>query len=100
VLDGVKTPILRHFVQNASVSDLEKVRGIYMKERKDKSPTEIKEVLEMFGRYGSIVYAESEADRLAKKALQGFEDVSRAIPESELKETARDAIIKLVSRHK
>jgi geranylgeranyl pyrophosphate synthase len=100
VYDGVKTAILWHFVQNANASDLEKVRRMYMKDRKDKLPNEVNEVLELFKKYGSIAYAESEVDRLAKEALEKFEDVSRAIPESDLKETARDAIIKLVSRQK
>lgn len=100
VFDGVKTAILWHFVQNANTPDLEKVKKIYMKNRNEKVRTEIEEVLELFKRYGSITYAESEVDRLAKEALEKFENVSQRIPESDLKETARDAIIKLTSRYK
>jgi geranylgeranyl pyrophosphate synthase len=100
VRDGVKTGILWHFVQKASASDLEKVRKIYMKDRRDKTEGEVNEVLKFFEEYGSIAYAESEVDRLAGEALKKFEDVSRDIPESDLKKTARDAIIKLASRKK
>ena len=98
VSEGVKTAILWHFVQNANPSDLEKVREIYMKD--EKTQKEVKVVLELFHEYGSIAYAESEVDRLAKKALEKFEEVSQDIPESNLKETARDAITELASRHK
>jgi geranylgeranyl diphosphate synthase type II len=100
VRDGVKTAILWHFVQKASASDLERARKTYMKDRKSKTQSEVNEVIGFFKKYGSITYAESEVDRLAKEALKKFEDVSRAIPESDLKETARDAIIKLASRKK
>jgi len=100
VYDGTKTAILWHFVQNANPTDLEKVRKIYMKDRKEKTQAEVDEVIELFKRYQSIAYAESEVDRLAKEALEKFEDVSQKIPESDLKETARDAIIYLASRSK
>lgn len=100
VYDGAKTAILWHFVQNANVSDLEKVRKIYMKDREDKSTDDINEVFDFFKKYGNIVYAESEVDRLAKEALEKFEKVSQVIKESDLKDTARDAIIKMASRKK
>lgn len=100
VMDGVKTAILWHFVQNAKPSDLEKVRKTYMKCRKGKTKKEVKEVIELFKGYGSIAYAESDVDRLAKEALEKFEEVSRNIPKANLKETARDAIIRLASRYK
>ncbi|MDH5266644.1 MAG: polyprenyl synthetase family protein [Candidatus Bathyarchaeota archaeon] len=100
VMNGAKTAILWHFVQNAKPSDLENVREIYMKDRKEKTKEEAKEVIEIFKRYGSFAYAESEVDRLAKEALEKFEEISRDIPESALKETARDAISRLTSRYK
>lgn len=100
VWDGVKTGILWHFVQNADAADLETVRKIYMKDRKDKTSAEVSKVLGVFSKYKSVEYAESVVDGLAKEALAKFEDVSRDIPESDLKETSRDAIIKLASRKK
>jgi len=100
VYDGGKTAILWHFVQNAKAPELEEVRKTYMKDRREKSPAEVKKIIELFKKYGSIAYAESEVDRLAEEALEKFEEVSQGIPESDLKETARDAIIRLASRHK
>lgn len=98
IFNGVKTAILWHFVQNANPSDVEKVRMIYMKDKRTKK--EVEEVLALFDKYRSITYAKSEVDKLARKALEKFEESLRGIPESCLKETARDAIITLVSRHK
>lgn len=98
VSNGVKTAILWHFVQKATISDLEKVRRIYMRERKARK--EIEEIISLFEKYGSIAYAETEVDKLAEKGMEKFEEVSQDIPESDLKETARDAINKLASRQK
>ncbi len=100
VYENVKTAILWHFVKNASKPDLEKVKEIYTKERDEKSPEEVQEVLDLFNRYGSITYAKELVDKLAKDALTKFEEVSKDIPESDLKETARDAIRKMAERRK
>lgn len=100
VLDGVKTGILWHFVQDADVHELEKVRKIYMKERGEKTADEVGEVLELFKKYGSITAADRDADALASEALSRFEQVERGVPESDIKETARNAIKALVARKK
>lgn len=100
VLDGVKTAILWHFVQNAKPADLEKVRALYTKNREAKTMEEVHEVLDLFKQYGSIAYAEQEVDRMAREAREGFERHAAAIPESEVKETARDAIRKMTERKK
>jgi len=100
VMDGVKTSILWHFVQDADASDLNRVRKIYMKERSEKTAEEVGEVLELFGRYGSVAAAGRDADALSTEALSRFEEVERGVPESDIKETARNAINALVARKK
>ena len=98
VYDGTKTAILWHFVQKANAFDLKKVQRIYAKDRTEKTGAEVNQVLELFRKYHNIDYAESEVDRLASEASKKFEEASMEIPESPLKETARDAILKLASR--
>lgn len=98
VRDGVKTAILWHFVQNAKPPDLKKVSEVYGKDRKEKTEEEVMLILDLFKQYGSIEYAEREVDRLAQEALAKFEEVSKDVAESEIKETARDAIKKMVAR--
>jgi geranylgeranyl pyrophosphate synthase len=100
VYDGTKTAILWHFVQKANAFDLKKVQRIYAKDRTEKTGAEVNQVLELFRKYRNIEYAKSEVDRLASEALEKFEEASRGIAESPLKETARDAILTLASRHR
>jgi geranylgeranyl pyrophosphate synthase len=120
ILNGAKTAILWHFVRNSDPSDLQNVRRIYMKSKKTKG--DVSEVIKLFNKYGSVAYAQSEVDRLAKEvklfnkygsvayaqsevdrlakeAMEKFEEVAKEIPESDMKETARDAIVKLASRN-
>jgi geranylgeranyl pyrophosphate synthase len=100
IYENVKTSILWHFVKNANEIELEKVKKIYSKDREEKTPEEVQEVLDLFNSYGSIKYAEAEVDKMAKDALTKFEEISKDIPESDLKDTARDAIKKMVERKK
>jgi geranylgeranyl pyrophosphate synthase len=85
-------------VQKANAFDLKKVQRIYAKDRTEKTGAEVHQVLELFRKYRNIEYAESEVDRLAREALERFEEVSMEIAESPLKETAKDAILNLASR--
>jgi geranylgeranyl pyrophosphate synthase len=92
VQDGVKTIILWHAVQNADASTLERMKNIYAKSREQKSESEIAFVLERFKELGSIDYAEKEAEKLTKVALEKFDIVSKDIKESGMKELAKSSI--------
>ncbi len=100
IYEGTKTAILWHFVQNAKKADLEKVKNIYMKDRKERTSEEVNLVMRLFHETGSIAYTESLVDSLAKRALKKFEQQTKNIPESGIKEAARDAIVKLAAREK
>jgi geranylgeranyl diphosphate synthase type II len=100
VREGVKTPLLLNFVKKASSNHLELVKKIYSKKREEKTEEEINTVLELFKKYGSVQYAEELVDKLAAEAITNFEKETKEIPESEIKETARNAIEKMVKRKK
>jgi geranylgeranyl diphosphate synthase type II len=100
VLEGTKTAILWHFVQNSSTEDLEFVKNIYAKDRAQKTAKEIKNVLELFQKTDSIAYAEQLVDNLAKEAMTEFERQTSSLPESEIKDTARNAIRSMATREK
>ncbi|MDD4082005.1 MAG: polyprenyl synthetase family protein [Sphaerochaetaceae bacterium] len=100
IKEGVKTPILYDFVQNANEKDLAKVKEIYSKERNDKTSEDVKFVLEMFKKYDSYKCAENLIDELGKKARDSFEEETKQISEMKLKEIARNAIEKMVKRKK
>lgn len=100
IYEGTKTPILWHFVRNAKVGDLEFVKNIYAKERKEKTPEEVQHVITLFKATGSIAFAQGLVNSFAQEALQKFEEQARDILESGLKDTARDALRKMIHRLK
>lgn len=100
VCEGVKTSILWHFVRNASPAQLEFANELYSKDRKEKSPFEIKKMLSLFKETKSIDFAQNLVDTFSAEALQKFEEQAKGIPESDIKETARDAMLKMAARKK
>jgi geranylgeranyl pyrophosphate synthase len=100
VLEGVKTPILLHTVKNASEEDLETLKTIYAKDRKDKTQKDIQIALNLFAKYDAYTYAKKLVDDLAQKAIDNFEEETKSLPENEVKQLARGAIKKMVVRKK
>lgn len=100
ILEGTKTAILWHFVQNANPEDLETVKEIYKKDRKDKTKEDVQKVVELFKKTGSINFAEELVDKLYEEAKNAFEKNTASLPESEIKQTAKDAIEKIAKRDK
>jgi len=92
IQSSTKTLILWHAVQNASPSVLNKMRSIYSKPSGSKSEEEVKWVIDTFNELGSIAYAESEAKRLINESVSKFDKLTEAIPESNIKRLARDAL--------
>jgi len=89
---GTKTIILWHAVQNAGTATLERLKKIYEMKPEEKKGSDIKFVIGAFKELGSLEYAEREAERLTKEALDKFEHVSKGIPESAVKQLARSGI--------
>lgn len=100
VREGVKTMILWHAVKHADSSTLKRFKEVYAKTRTQKTDDDIKFVLGKFSELGSIAFAQSEADRMIKEALEIFEAESKGIKESAIKELARDSITNTAKRHK
>lgn len=98
IYEGTKTAILWHFVQNAPSTELEAVKAIYAKDRKDKTQEEVARVIKLFEKTRSIKFAQDLVDSIAKEALEKFEEQTRDIPESDIKKTARDAIVRMAAR--
>ncbi|MGC8568035.1 MAG: polyprenyl synthetase family protein [Candidatus Micrarchaeia archaeon] len=100
VREGVKTIILWHAVQNSDPVTLSRLKSIYSKRREEKSDEEVKWVLDKFVELGSIKFAQQEAERLTKESLEKFEKLSSDLPESQIKNIARDSISYTLSRNK
>lgn len=89
---GTKTLILWHAVRNAPSNTLAKLRAIYAKDSAGKTDKEVKFVLGTFDELGSIKYAQKEAERLVEEASARFEKITKGVPESRIKDIARDSI--------
>jgi len=98
ILEGTKTAILWHFVNNSNPGDLEIVKEIYRKDRKEKTKEDVQKVVELFKKTKSIEFAEDLVDKLYKEAIAAFEKNTASLPDSESKETAKDAIEKIAKR--
>ena len=98
ILENTKTLILWHAVQNSSAAQLEKVRGIYLKSRSQKTRDDVDYVIKLFNDVGSITYAQEEAERFVDAAAKRFEATTRSIKESNLKNIARESIGYVASR--
>lgn len=100
VSEGVKTIILWHCVQNANASTLNRLKEIYNKPRSAKTKDDISFVLSKFSEIGSIDFAQKEAERLSADALSKFDNLTKHIPNSAIKEIARDGISHTAKRSK
>ncbi len=98
VMEGTKTLILWHSVQNASTGELERLKMTYARPRSQKTEEDRRWVIELFNNLGSIEYAQEEANDLAASAAKKFNENTRSIKESSIKDIARDSIGYAVSR--
>ena len=98
IRQGTKTLILHHAVHQASTNTKAKLREIYSKNPASKTIEEIDFVAKVFLDTGSIKFAKAEAIRCTNEALKIFEDNSKEIPESEIKDIARDSLREVYKR--
>ena len=100
VMEGAKTIILWHAVQNASPGVLERMKRIYRLPRAQKKKEDIKWILDTFNELGSIKYAQSEAERLSQQAIEAFKKNHADMPQSPIKELAINSIGNAATRAK
>lgn len=86
VLNGNKTLILWNFVSKASPADLERVAGIYAKNRKDKTQEEMFYVLDKFKQYGCYEDVRFEAESLVQHAVNNFNNVESQKEDEKIKD--------------
>ncbi len=66
IVEGKRTLMVVHFLKNAPQKEREKMRAIL--EKRNNSPEEVKEAIQLLHEYGSIKYAQKEAKRYAEQA--------------------------------
>ena len=69
IFEGKRTLILLHLLRNCTPEERERIEATLSKPREEKSEAEVQYIRDLMDYYGSISYAESEAERYATQAL-------------------------------
>jgi geranylgeranyl diphosphate synthase type II len=73
IYEGKRTIPLIHLLRSASKPELKKIKKILAKPRNEKSSKEVLWIIELMRKYGSINYAQTLAEKLARKSIQFFD---------------------------
>lgn len=98
--EGKLTLIMLHTYSNASPEEKAEIDTIYFKNRDQKTPEEIKLLVDLVEKYGGIEYAKSVAEQYSLKASKTIESYKGIIPDNEYTVTLMSAIEELYSRKK
>lgn len=72
IYEGKRTVILTHLLNNIEGNEKKELHRILKKSRQEKSLEEVKWVIKMMKKYGSIEYSRKKAEKLANKARTIF----------------------------
>lgn len=73
IYEGKRTLMLGHLLRKVSVRDRKQILGILQKTREEKTPEEVKWMVDKMNEYGSIEYGKKIAEKLSHKARDYFE---------------------------
>ena len=76
IFEGKRTLILLHLLRTCTKEESECIEAILSKPREDKTNDEVQYIRDLMDHYGSIRYAEAEAERYAGLALQRLPDIN------------------------
>lgn len=72
IFEGKRTLMLIHLIKNTSGKEHQKIIEIMKKDREHKTNDEVKYVIDLMKKYGSIEYAEQMAEKFANEAMNKF----------------------------
>ena len=98
ISEGKRTLILIHLLNNCTQTEANRVTEIMSQSRAEKHQAEIKEVLDLMGRYESIQYAQQRAKTLAQKAYKQFHQTFSYLPPTQAKDKFLQLIHFLIER--
>ena len=98
ILEGKRTLILIHMLQQCSAAERKRMRRFLRTPREDRRSDEVDRVYRLMDKYGSIDYARTSARNLAGAALSEFPIAYGALPDSEDKTFVHDIILYMIER--
>ncbi len=99
ILEGKRTLILIHLLDNCTSVEKSFITTIFSKEREEKTLEEKNYVLDLMNKYGSIEYAKKIAKDYAEDAKTKFDANTADLPETKAKKIIRGGIDFVVNRH-
>lgn len=90
IVEGKRTLMVVHFLKNAPLHEWEKMRSILEKDKN--TSEEIEEAIHLLHEYGSIVYAQKEAEKYAEKAKTFLDPYNPSEPKEILMDLADFAV--------
>lgn len=98
ILEGKRTLMLIHLLNNCSKEEKEKVIDTYSKKREEKTEKERDYILDLMKRYGSIDYANTRAIEFANEAKRIFVQSTSSLKDSFAKRAIETCIDFVVTR--
>jgi geranylgeranyl diphosphate synthase type II len=93
IVEGKRTLMLIHLVNNTKGKDHDDVLRIMQKERKDRKSDDVKHIIDLMKKHGSISYAKKRAKEFANETKEKFHRNFPDIKNKELFESAIDFFI-------
>ncbi len=100
ILEGKRTLILSHLLNNCAKDDKQKIIQIYIKKRIQKTEKEKNYILNKMHVCGSITYAQNIAQDYSKSAIEIFNKNTTHLPDSIYKKHIKSLIEFVVNREK
>ena len=98
ILEGKRTLILSHLLQNCSKEDKQKIINIYLLNRQEKTEVDKNYILNLMHRQGSIAYAQAIAKNYSVQALQVFKKNTAHLKDSTYRQYISSLIKFVVNR--
>ncbi len=98
IYEGKRTIMLMHLFRTAGPKDKAKLTKIMNKTREEKVLKEVKFVLNLMGKYGSLEYGQKLAEKLANQASTIFEKKMMFLSKSPAREELKAAIQFIIQR--
>ena len=75
IYEGKRTLILLHLLNHCTAGERQRVEATLSKQRQEKTVAEVQYIRQLMDAYGSISYAETEAERYAQQALDMLDTI-------------------------
>ena len=99
IVENKRTVMLMHLIKKSNETDRKIINKILNKNREEKSEKDVKMILKLMEKYGSIDYGQKLAENFAKKALKIFDEEMKFLKKEPYRKQIREGIDFIVDRN-